>query len=104
MAASTRRGGAGGSEIRTGQANSVITAAETNQLKDSAGKVGQIIVWDVGVTATLDLYDHASGNNNKVWGWVSADGKGVFALQIPMGLGIRVVTGGTAGGWTIIWS
>lgn len=104
MPASTRTGGASGDQVYTGINNSVITAAETNQLKASAGKVGQVIVWDVGTTATLDLYDHATANSNKVWGWVSANGVGVFALQIPMGLGIRIVTGGTAGGWTVVWS
>lgn len=104
MAANTRHSGAFGTEIHTGQNVSVITAAETNQLKDRPGKVGQILIWDVGTTATLDLYDHASSNTNKVWGWVSADGKGVFALQVPMQAGIRVVTGGTAGGWSVIWS
>ena len=104
MAASTKGGGVFGTEIHSGQKRSVITAAETNQLKTRPGKVGQVIIWDVGTTATLDIYDDPDSNDSPVWGWVSADGKGVFAIQIPMGAGIRVVTGGAFGKATIVWS
>lgn len=104
MASANTQGGTIGTEIFVGSRKAVITAAETNQLKDRTGKVASIIVWDVGTTATLDLYDNASASSNKVWGWVSANGVGVFALQMPMQRGIRVVTGGTPGGWTVVYS
>lgn len=104
MTANTRKGLPFGTEIQTGQLASNITAAETNQLTTKPGKVGQVIVYDVGTTATIDLYDHASSNSNKMWGWVSANGVGVFALQLPIQAGIRVVTGGTFGGCTVVYS
>lgn len=104
MAANTRQGVPFGTEIQTGIKASNITAAETNQLTTGPGKIGQVIVYDVGTTATIDIYDHASSNTNKMWGWVSANGVGVFALQLPIQAGIRVVTGGTFGGATIVYS
>ena len=104
MAASTRETGAIGTEIHTGDMVSVITLSETNQLKTGKAKVGQIIVWGVGTGWTLNVYDHASADNNQVWQWVTADGKGVFALQLPLQLGLRIVTSGTAGSVTVVWS
>ena len=89
---------------RTGTYTSVITASETNQLKASAGKVGHIAVWDVGTSWVIDVYDDPDSNDLAVWQWVSADGKGIFALQMPMQTGIRIVTSGTtAGSATVVW-
>lgn len=104
MAATTRQAAPRGQQINTGDKASVITAAETNQLSIATGKVAQVVVWDVGTTATLDIYDNASASSGKVWGWVSADGKGTFAIQMPIQNGLRVVSGGTFGGATIVWS
>lgn len=93
------------SEMRTGADRTIITANATTQIKGSAGKVGQIIVWDAGTGWQIDVYDHASANSNQVWSWVTADGKGVYALQVPMDNGIRVVTSGTTPGkCTVVWS
>lgn len=103
MAATTRSASLRG-EIAVGQRRSTITAAEANNLKATPGKVGHVVVWDVGTTATIDIYDHASTNTDKAWGWVSANGIGTFNLQLPMGVGIRVVTGGTFGACSIVWS
>lgn len=104
MAATTAGGGRFGTEIYVGQFRSTITAAETNQLVTRSCKVGHVTVWDVGTNATLDIYDHASATSNQVFKWVSADGKGTFAIQCPMQNGIRVVSGGTFGGANIVWS
>ena len=104
MAANTRMSRPSvGTTVYTATKASAITAAETNQLSTGAGKVSHVLVWDVGTTATIDLYDHASANSNKMWGWVSADGKGTYALQLPIQAGVRVVTGGTIGGATVVW-
>lgn len=103
MAANTA-GSAQKGEVSTGQKRSIITAAETNILKALPGKVGQLIVANVGTTATIDIYDDPATTNNKVFEWVSADGKGVFALQCPMSKGIVVVTGGTFGRCVVVWS
>jgi hypothetical protein len=104
MAATTARGVFRGYEVHTGELRSTITTNETNQLWTGPGKVGHVTVWNVGTTATIDIYDHASGTTNKIFEWVSADGKGTFAIQCPVVNGIRVVTGGTFGGCNIVWS
>jgi hypothetical protein len=106
MPARTTQAAQNGTEVKIGQRASLITTAETNQLKTSPGKVGHVVISNVGTTATLDIYDDADSNDaaKRVWEWVSADGTGVFPLQIPMGEGIRVVTGGTFGRAVIVWS
>lgn len=101
-----------GTTISVDSHSFVITAAETNQIYTpptgrSGGKVGSVVVWgtDAGTTCVLDLYD-ATSNTNQKWKWVTADGKGVFAIQMPMQNGIRVVTSGTlpaSGGFTVMW-
>lgn len=98
-----------GPEINTGHFASVITAAETNQLKSTVGKVGHVVVWgdDAGTSAKLILYDAISGTTRPVWQWITAEGKGTFPIQMPIGLGIRIITSGTPptnGGWTVVWS
>lgn len=102
-ATTTEKVGGAGQIINVGARRSTITTNETNQLKTGPGKVGHVTIWDVGTTATLDIYDHASTTNNQVFKWLSADGKGTFAIQCPMDNGIRVVTGGTFGGANIVW-
>lgn len=95
--------------IDAGRYTSVITAAETDQLKTERGKVGSLMVWgdDAGTTCVVNLYDDAASNTRQVFRWVTADGKGVFAVQLPMAHGIRVVVSGTLptnGGITLVWS
>src|SRR4249919_1982300 len=104
MPATTVTGGYGGQQARVGASRSTITLAETNQIKVGAAFISHVTVYNVGTTATLDIYDHGSTNTNKVFEWVSADGKGTFPIQCPMALGIRVITGGTPGGWSVVWS
>ena len=109
MAIDTDQGLATGSpqhtEISTGNARSIVTDKATYTLKTGESKLAQVIIWDAGTTWTLDFYDEVAGSGSKVWGWVSATGLGVFALQIPCHTGITVVSGGTtAGGATIVWS
>lgn len=103
MAAATAQFNVRGTTIHTGTQRSIITTNEANQLKATGGKLGQVIIANVGTTATLDIYDDSSTTNNKVFEWLSADGKGIFALQCPMANGIRVVTGGTFGRAVVIW-
>lgn len=109
MAIDTDRGLATGKAreilVGTGNSRSVVTDKATYVLKTGESKLAQVIVWDAGTTWTLDFYDEVSGAGSKVWGWVSATGLGVYALQIPCHTGITVVSGGTtAGGATIVWS
>ena len=104
MAATNARGVCLGHEIHVGEMRSTITTNETNQLSTTPGKIAHVTVWNVGNTATIDIYDATSGTSNKVFEWVSADGKGTFAIQCPVANGIRVVTGGTFGGCNIVWS
>lgn len=91
------------SRMSTGNVRSIVTDAATYTLHTGECKLGQLIVWDVGTTWTLDFYDEVSGSGSQVFAWVSATGLGTFALQIPCYTGLTVVSGGTAGGATIVW-
>lgn len=105
MAAATETARGTGTDVGVGRRRSIITTNETNVLKDTDGKLGSVYVANVGTTATIDIYDTAGADtNNKVFEWVTADGKGPFTLQIPMAFGIRVITGGTFGRAVIVWS
>ena len=109
MAIDTERGLSHGKskniEVLTGNCRSIVTDKATYTLKSGEAKLAQVIIWDAGTTWTLDFYDEVAGSGSKVWGWVSATGLGVFALQIPCHTGLTVVSGGTtAGGATIVWS
>lgn len=76
----------------------------TEVLKSNAGFLHNVAIQSVGTTWTIDLYDDTAAANNRVWSWVTADGKGPFALQIPLQAGLVLVTTGTAGAATIVWS
>lgn len=104
MPATTRTASAPGTEVGIGDHNSIITAAETNQLRTGSGKLAGIVVVDPGTTFVVDIYDDPSANNNQVYKYLTADGKISLQLQIPMQQGIRVVTSGTPGRVCIIWS
>lgn len=86
--------------IATGSARAIITANQAAGagaiVKSQPGKVGQVVVWNVGTSATIDVYDSSDGSaTNHVWSWATADGKGIFAIQTPMLNGIAVVVAGT---------
>lgn len=109
MAINTRHGpiirGNNQISIVTGAYNSIVTDKATYTLKTEGGFCHQLVVGNVGTTWTLDFYDDQAGSNNKFFSWVTADGKGPFALQIPCNNGITVVSGGTtAGQASIVWS
>src|SRR5215831_14361490 len=97
MPATIRSGGGQGSQSFQGTQTAIITAAETNQLVTGAGRLRRVIVANVGTTMTLDIYDDPAANNNKIYEWVSADGKKNDNVDIPFQAGLRVVTGGTFG-------
>lgn len=108
MAAVTTQAAARGTVVSVGSYASVITTAETNQLRTGAGKVSHAVVWgdDAGTSAVLTIYDATGGSATPKFRWVTADGKGTFALQIPMSSGIRVISEGTFptnGGITVVW-
>lgn len=93
-----------GTKVSNGDSRTILSAAATTQVKATPGTVGRLIVGNVGTTMTIDIYDHASGNNNKIVEWVTADGKVNWELNIPCTSGIRVVVGGTPGTATLVWS
>lgn len=97
MAATVRQGGGQGTPSFQGTSTAIITAAETNQLVVGTGRLRRVHMANVGTTATLDVYDDASANNNKIYEWVSADGKRSDNVDIPFQAGLRVVSGGTFG-------
>lgn len=106
MAASTRKGPRRGVEMYVAENASVISTNETNQLKAVAGKVSHVLVWSAGSGATVKLYDSASADENQAWEWNTADGVGVYALQLPIQNGIRVVTSHstTTAKITVVWN
>lgn len=81
----------------------IVATNEANQLKSGTGLLKRIIVNNVGTLATIDIYDHATTTTNKIFEWVSADGKVVRDLMIPFQNGLRVVTGGTFGNAVVVW-
>lgn len=81
----------------------ILAAAETNQLVTGTGILRRIIVNNVGTTMTLDVYDHASTTTNKIFEWVSADGKFVREIDIPFQNGLRTVVGGTPGSVVLVY-
>lgn len=94
-------------EIHTGSVATPFTATTTGtSIKNIAGKVGQVVVWNVGTSATIDLYNNTVGDTSgqHLWSWASADGKGVFAIQTPFNAGISIVIAGTAPSCTVVWS
>lgn len=104
MAAALSKGGAHGTEVFVAGRKAVITDAETNRISLQPGKVGHVVVWDVGTGAALAVYDTANDTEeNQCWGWDTAQGIGTFALQMPMQNGIRIVTTGTFGGVTVVY-
>lgn len=81
--------------VGTAAARKDLTANGTTNIKTLPGRLGQIVVWNVGTTATIDVYDDASGGTtNHCWSWATADGKGIFALQYPLVNGLTVVVAG----------
>lgn len=104
MAAFTSQGGVRGTQTNNGGTRSTLTVAETLQIKTGSGTLGRVHVWNVGTTMTLDIYDHGSSTSNKIYEWVSADGKRNDEVNLPFGIGLRVVVGGTPGGINLVWS
>ena len=104
MAGTITQGGQSGNEIFAGQSKCVITDASTTVIKAKRGKLAHVSIWNVGTTYTLDIYDDPATNNNRVWQWVTADGKKDVDLDFPMSNGITAITTGTAGGITITFS
>lgn len=93
-----------GVEIHTGRFRSILSDAATYLLKTGSGKFGQLVIQTVGTTWTITVYDALTAVSGKeIVQWVTADGKGPFAYQIPCKTGICVVSGGTAGKATLVW-
>ena len=86
-----------------GGKKAIITAAETNQLVTGETVLRSVIVANVGTNAELDIYDATSGTSNKVFEWVSADGKKEAIVNIPMKTGLRVITGATPGRYILTY-
>lgn len=82
----------------------ILAAAETNQLVTGTGILHRVIVNNVGTTATLDIYDATSGTSNKIFEWVSADGKVRADLDLPFQNGLRAISGGTFGNVVLVYS
>lgn len=96
---------AGHTIISTGNCRSIVTDKATYLLHTGRGKVGQLMVGDVGSSWTIDIYDALTAvAGKKLFAYTSALGVGPFALQVPIATGITIVSGGTtAGVATLVW-
>ena len=94
-----------GTVIYTGRYRSILTDKATYLLAGRSGKFGQLVIQTVGTSWTITVYDALTAVAGKeIVQWVTADGKGPFAYQIPCKTGICVVSGGTtAGAATLVW-
>lgn len=81
----------------------IITTATTTQIVSAPASLVSVHIENVGTTATLDIYDAISGTTNKIFEWVTADGKVRVDLGIRAKSGIRVISGGTFGRAVIKW-
>ncbi len=88
----------------SGEARTLITAAGTVVVKNRAGMLGRLIIGTVGTSMTVDIYDDPATTNNKIYSWVTADGKVSLEFGCPMINGITVVVGGTPGNVVITWA
>lgn len=88
--------------MRVGRNRKLITGAETTQVTAVAGHLGRLIVWTVGTTVVISIYDSKTTTANKVFEWVSADGKGQFELGIPILNGIHLVVSAAAAGAAVL--
>jgi len=104
MVGALSQGGVIGNEVFNAERKCLITDASTTVLKATRGKLAHVSIWAVGTTFTLDIYDDPVTSNNRVWQWVTADGKKDVDLNFPMANGIVAITGGTPGGITITFS
>lgn len=94
-----------GNVVHVGRARSILSDKATYTLKSTPGKFAVLIIQTVGTAWTITVYDDTTNTSGKeVVQWVTADGKGPFAYQIPCSKGITVVSGGTtAGQATLVW-
>ena len=93
-----------GTEVSVGNHRSILIDKATYLLRSGQGKLAVLIIQTVGTSWTITVYDALSAVSGKeIVQWVTADGKGPFAYQIPCATGLTVVSGGTAGKATIVW-
>lgn len=86
-----------------------IRPSSDSSLTDGTTTIHSFSVPNVGTTMTVDVYDSASTENNKVIEYVSADGKVNWRYGhgprsgLKLFHGFRVVVGGTPGRVVIDW-
>lgn len=91
--------------VNDGSQRSILSDKATYLLKTGDARLARLVIQTVGTTWTITIYDALSAVAGKeIVQWVTADGKGPFTYQIPCGIGICVVSGGsTAGQATIVF-
>lgn len=83
-----------------------IAANEVNQVTASPCWLSHIHVAEVGIAFTLAIHDDqdSADAGKLIFSWVTADGKGVFDIKIPMREGMHIVTTGAGGLIHVVWS
>jgi hypothetical protein len=77
-----------------------ITTATTTVVKSGAGVLHSIVINKPGTTDTLTIYDNTSGSGTKI-GTITVSGSTPYVFDVAFGTGLTIVSGGTAGDYTV---
>lgn len=91
-----------GSEVFDGEDRALLTAG-TTQVKPAAGRAYRCLIGAV-IPTSIDLYDDAAANNNRVWSRSTFTVGDIFELDCPMEAGIRVVIVGASSEVTLVFT
>lgn len=64
---------------------------DTSNIVAGPCRLGKLIVYTVGTSGDIKIYDATSGTSNLIYHWVTADGKINEEINIRMTTGLRVV-------------
>jgi hypothetical protein len=81
-----------------------ITTATTTTLKTGAGMIGSIIVNKPGTTDTITVYDALSATGSPLATITAPTVGSAFCVGYNFGVGLTVVTAGTAGNYTVAFA
>lgn len=71
-----------------------LTANATTVAKTGKGILCKLIVYGVGSSGTVDVYDNTAGSGTKLWAYVTADGKVALDLNVRFTTGLTIVVAG----------
>lgn len=66
-------------------------ATDTKNIVAGPSRLGRLVVYTVGTSGDIKIYDDTDGTENLIYHWVTADGKVNLEFNIRMKNGLRVV-------------